>query len=101
MGWEGRGRYKREGTYVCLWLIPVDVWQKPTQYCKTAILQLKKFLKTYSVGIFRKGKQVPTVQNRELYSISCDTIAEKNMKKNAYICISEVLCCTAVINTML
>ena len=29
------------GAYVCLWLIPVDVWQKSTQYCKAIILQLK------------------------------------------------------------
>ena len=27
--------------YVYLWLIHVDVWQKPTQYCKVIILQLK------------------------------------------------------------
>lgn len=27
--------------YVYLWLIHVDVWQKPTQYCKAIILQLK------------------------------------------------------------
>ena len=34
-------RFKKEGTYVHLWAIHVDVWQKPTQYCKTIILQLK------------------------------------------------------------
>ena len=28
-------------TYVHLWLIHVDVWQKPNQYCKAIILQLK------------------------------------------------------------
>ena len=33
MGWEVTGRLRREGTYVYLWLIHVDVWQKPTQYC--------------------------------------------------------------------
>ena len=27
---EVRGRFKREGTYVYLWLIQVDVWQTPT-----------------------------------------------------------------------
>ena len=27
-------RFKREGTYVYLWLIHADVWQKPTQQCK-------------------------------------------------------------------
>ena len=36
MGWEVGGRFKREGT----WLIHVDVWQKPTQYCKAIILQI-------------------------------------------------------------
>ena len=41
MGWEVGGRAKREGTYVYLWLIDVDAWQKPTQYCKAIILQLK------------------------------------------------------------
>jgi len=44
-GWEVGGRIRREGTYVYPWLIHVDVWQKPTQYCKAIILQLKIFLK--------------------------------------------------------
>ena len=35
-------RFKREGTLVYLWLIHVDVWQKPSQYCKVFILQLKR-----------------------------------------------------------
>ena len=33
-GWGGVGGgrgFRREGTYVYLWLIHVDVWQKPTQ----------------------------------------------------------------------
>ena len=38
----------REDTYVYLWLINVDVWQKPTQYCKAIILQLKKNYKKKS-----------------------------------------------------
>ena len=40
-GWEVGGRFKREGIDVYLWLIPVDVWQKPAQYCKAIIFQLK------------------------------------------------------------
>ena len=50
MGWEVVGRFKREGTFVYLWLIHVDAWQKPTQYCKAIILQLKinKFKKKIS-----------------------------------------------------
>ena len=34
MGWEMGQMFKREGTCAYLWLIHVDVWQKPTQYCK-------------------------------------------------------------------
>ena len=41
MGREMGGRFKREGTYVYLWLIHADVWQKPTQDYKAIILQLK------------------------------------------------------------
>ena len=33
------GRFKREGIYVYLWLIHVEVWQKTTQLCKAIILQ--------------------------------------------------------------
>ena len=42
MGGGMGGGFRREGTYVYLWLIHVDVWQKPTQYYKTTILQVKK-----------------------------------------------------------
>ena len=42
MGWEVGGRFKREETYVYLWLIHVDVWQKPTKFYKAIILQLKQ-----------------------------------------------------------
>ena len=44
-GWVGRQmgrRFKREGIYVYLWLIHVEVWQKTTKFCKAIILQLKK-----------------------------------------------------------
>ena len=41
-GWcgEENGRFKREGTYVYLWLIHADVRQKSLPYCKVTILQL-------------------------------------------------------------
>ena len=35
------GRLMMEGTNLYQWWIHVDVWQKPTQYCKAIILQLK------------------------------------------------------------
>ena len=41
MGWDVGGRFKREGTYVYLWLTHADMWQKPTSYCDAIILQLK------------------------------------------------------------
>ena len=61
-GWEVRGRFKREGTYVYLWLIHVDIWQKPTRYCKATTLQLKinKCLKKESINpkeIRKRGKK--------------------------------------------
>ena len=40
---EGVGRgFRREGTRVYLRLIHVDIWQKPTHYCKGIIFQFKK-----------------------------------------------------------
>ena len=39
-GWEVRRAFKSEGTYVHLWLIHVDIWQKSNQYCKAVTSQL-------------------------------------------------------------
>jgi len=41
LGREIGGKFKREGIYVHLWLIHVEVWQKTAKFCKTIILQLK------------------------------------------------------------
>ena len=38
---EMGGRFEREGTYGHLWMIRADVWQKPAQYCKASMFQLK------------------------------------------------------------
>ena len=43
-GWggEGNGKGVQDGrAHVHPWLIDVDVWQKPPQYCKVISLQLK------------------------------------------------------------
>ena len=40
-GWDGEGRGgggSGWGTHVHLWLIHVNVWQKPLQYCKVTSL---------------------------------------------------------------
>ena len=55
IGWEVGGRFKREGTYVYLWLIHVDVWQKSTQHCKALVLQLTVFF----FFLMRKEKKMP------------------------------------------
>ena len=42
-GWgEREGGFRMVGTHVQPWLIHVDVWQKPPQYCKVIILQSNK-----------------------------------------------------------
>ena len=41
-GGEGGGGVQDDGTQVCLQPIHTDVWQKPSQYCKVVVLQLKK-----------------------------------------------------------
>ena len=42
LGGVGGGRGVQDGgTHVYLWPIHVDVWQKPSQYYKVIILQLK------------------------------------------------------------
>ena len=47
---EVGGTFKREGTYVYLWLIHTDVWQKPTQHCKAIFLQFKTKILIHSPG---------------------------------------------------
>ena len=39
LGWGGR--FRIGGIHVYLWLIHVDIWQKPSQYCKVIMLQSK------------------------------------------------------------
>ena len=64
MGWGGR----REGglgwgTHVNPWLIHVNVWQKPLQYCKVISLQLIKI----------KGKK--KLIDDPVYVMSCSSVA--------------------------
>ena len=42
MGWGGRWEGAQDGTNVNPWLIHVNVWQKPLQYCKVIGFQLIK-----------------------------------------------------------
>ena len=50
MGWEKEVGFRREGTYVYVWLIHVVVWQKPTQRSKAILFQLKiNFKKIFKI----------------------------------------------------
>ena len=40
-GWDMGGGFIWEKIYISLWLICVDTWEKPAQYCKAVILQIK------------------------------------------------------------
>ena len=42
MGREIGGKFRKEGRWVYLWVILVDVWQKATKFCESNIIQLKK-----------------------------------------------------------
>ena len=66
VGWDGgweEGSRGRE-TYIYLWLIHADVWQKPTQHCKAIIFQLKE--------ISFKKKTLTISQLSLLFSIQLD-----------------------------
>ena len=38
-GGDGEGGSGGGDLNVCLWLIRVDVWQRPTQYCRASVLR--------------------------------------------------------------
>ena len=54
-------KFKKEGTHIYPWLIHADIWQKPTQYCKAIILQLK-------INNIRKKKGIYTFYKQRNHS---------------------------------
>ena len=64
MGWRGKQEWGLGwGTHVNLWLIHVNVWQKPLQYCKVISLQLIK------INGKKKKKCHPKPQKRKQQKI--------------------------------
>ena len=45
VGREVGGGFWRKGTHVCPWLIHVDVWQRPSQYCNYPPIKINKVFK--------------------------------------------------------
>ena len=83
MGWGGRwDGGSGWGTHVNTWLIQVNVWQKPPQYCEVISLQ--------PIKINEKKIYLRIKHNVKEYEI-----------EYIYIRITESLCCTAEINTTL
>ena len=66
--WEVGERFKREGTYVYLWLIHVDVWQKRIQCCGAIILQLKinKLKNKENLRLSSKDWEIGLSRNKQL-----------------------------------
>ena len=64
-------KFKKEGTRGCLWLIHVDIWQKPSLYCKVIILQLKIKLK-------RRGRRGKKIKERKI------SFNKNGLLKNSY-----------------
>ena len=66
-GWDRSGvggRFKREGTYVYLWLIPAIIWQKPTQHYKA--INIIKQLKIMDVSLIAHWvKNLPAIQETQ------------------------------------
>ena len=59
-GGLGGGKVIQDGgTHMHPWVIRVDIWQKPPQYCKVSIPQLKEiiFLKKKISGISTRGRK--------------------------------------------
>ena len=62
MGWGGRWKEGSGwGTHVNPWLIHVNVWHKPLQYCKVISLQLIK-IKTVLINQWHSAKWYPLVR---------------------------------------
>ena len=58
MGWGGRREWGSGwGKHVNPWLIHVNVWQKPLQYCKVINLQLIKINEKKKIEGGRRGQQ--------------------------------------------
>ena len=59
-------RLKREGIYVCLWLIHIVVQQKLTQHCEAVILPTSEYilLLFFMVQTFKEKKMQAYLKNR-------------------------------------
>ena len=79
MGWGGRWEGgSRWGTQVNPWLIHVNVWQKPLQYCKVISLQLIKI-----IGGEKKGLITHTHTQKIPHAFGATKPAHQNYRAHA------------------
>ena len=97
MGREAGERFKGEGTCVYLWLIHADVWQKPTQYHKAIILQLK-IIKTHPSCNSQKGSltsrcywlktEIQAANVHQYFTLLGDLIEVMVLRISPFLCLS-------------
>jgi len=63
-------RFKKEAAYISLWLIYVDVLQKPTQHCTLIILQFKIYKLQKKKSIEGKNYKMQKQMEAKQYVIS-------------------------------
>ena len=72
MGWRGRWEGGSGwGTHVNPWLIHVNVWQKPLQYCK--VKKKKKFLSEKKI---KKKRRHPRKTKKKMLAKLCQETSE-------------------------
>ena len=75
--WEGRSGW---GTHVNPWLIHVNVWQKPLQYCKVISLQLIKINeKKKEKEKWKRKKNICVMKKKKTYWSFWCPLSEKEM----------------------
>ena len=84
VGRRGLG-FRMEGTHVCPWPFHVDVWQKPSQYCKAIIRQLKQIKKKKKSDLASGFRLPPStvvshLQPRSCFILRCDSLFKDTIK---------------------
>ena len=80
MGWGGRWEGGSGwGTHVNPWLIHVNVWQKPLQYCKIISLQLIKINEKKNCTSKKKKEIKAKVNKCDLFKLRSFCTAKKSL----------------------
>ena len=81
---EMEGRSGKEGTWVYIWLILVDVWQKTTKFCKAIVFQLKNWNKRIKKKNWRKIRARLQAQTLDYLQSFCSPLFSIQEKKTCH-----------------